>query len=100
MPEYKADEAWKTVRGWFMASAIWFVVAALGGFILASWMVAPELALYNNVSWLVFSRLRPVHTNTMIFGFAGSALMGAMYYYVPHLARTPLYSRRLGQITN
>ena len=98
--EYHPDEAWKTVRGWFMASAIWFVVAALGGFILASWMVAPELGLYNNISWLVFSRLRPVHTNTMIFGFAGSALMGAMFYYVPHLARTPLYSRRLGQITN
>ncbi len=100
MADVISDASWKTVRGWFMASAVWFVVAAVGGFILASWMVAPELPLYNNVSWLVFSRLRPVHTNTMIFGFAGSALMGAMYYYVPHLARTPLYSRRIGQLTN
>lgn len=83
-----------------MASAIWFFIATIGGFFLASWMIAPELPLYKNISWLVFSRIRPVHTNMMIFGFAGSALMGAMYYYVPHLARTPLYSRRIGQITN
>ena len=55
-------------------------------------MVAPDLFLYKNIPWLVFSRVRPVHTNGMIFGFVGSALMGAMYYYVPRLVRAPLYS--------
>ncbi len=68
-------------------------------FILASSMVAPDLFLYKNISWLVFSRVRPVHTNGMIFGFVGSALMGAMYYYVPRLVRAPLYSPRLGRLT-
>ncbi len=62
-------------------------------------MVAPDFVLYKNVSWLVFSRLRPVHTNDMIFGFVGSALMGAMYYFVPHLVRTPLHSRAVGRLT-
>jgi cbb3-type cytochrome c oxidase subunit I len=99
MVTFKTDEAYETICGFFISSAFWFVVFALGGFILASWMIAPDLFLYKNVSWLVFSRVRPVHTNGMIFGFVGSALMGAIYYYVPHLSRTPLYSRSLGRIS-
>ncbi len=99
MPNNKPDEAHKTALAFFVSSACWFVVATIGGFFLASAMVAPDLALYKNIPWLVFSRLRPLHTNMMIFGFVGSALVGAMFYYVPHLSRTPLYCRRLGRIT-
>ncbi len=99
MVTFKSDEAYETICGFFLSSAIWFVVFALGGFILASWMIAPDLFLYKNVSWLVFSRVRPVHTNGMIFGFVGSALMGAIHYYVPHLTGAPLYSRFLGRLT-
>lgn len=99
MATFKTDEAYRTVAGFFLSSAVWFVIFAVGGFLLASWMIAPDLFLYKNISWLVFSRLRPVHTNGMIFGFVGTALMGAIYYYVPRLCRTPLYSRFLGRIT-
>jgi cytochrome c oxidase cbb3-type subunit I len=99
MLRFKTDEAYEAICGFFLSSAVWFVIFALGGFLLASWMIAPDLFLYKNISWLVFSRLRPVHTNGMIFGFVGSALMGALYYYVPHLARTPLYSRFLARLT-
>ena len=76
MMDLETNETYRargTVAGFFLSSAIWFVVFALGGFILASWMVAPDLFLYKNISWLVFSRVRPVHTNGMIFGFVGSA---------------------------
>ena len=99
MASFKSDEAYETICGFFLSSAVWFVISALAGFILASWMIAPDLFLYKNVPWLVFSRVRPVHTNGMIFGFVGSALIGAIYYYVPHLARTPLWSRSLGKVT-
>jgi cytochrome c oxidase cbb3-type subunit I len=99
MPDVKTDETYKTVRGFFLASAIYFVIAALAGVILASWMVAPDFPLYKNVPWLLFSRVRPAHTNLMIFGFVGSALMGAVFYFVPRLSRVHLYSRRLGRIT-
>ncbi len=96
---FNTDEASETIAGFFLSSAVWFVIFALGGFLLASWMIAPDLFLYKNISWLVFSRLRPVHTNGMIFGFVGSALMGAVYYYVPHMCRAPIHSRSLGRIT-
>ena len=93
------DDAYRTIAGFFLSSAVWFVVFALGGFILASSMVAPDLFLYKNIPWLMFGRVRPVHTNGMIFGFVGSALMGAMYYYVPRLVRAPLYSPLMGRLT-
>ena len=83
--------------GFFLSSVFWFFVAAIGGLLLASAMVAPELRLYKNVSWLVFGRLRPIHTNMMIFGFVGSALIGSVYYVVPRLVRTTLYSSLMGR---
>ena len=99
MPTIEIDETYRPTAGFFLSSAVWFVVFALGGFLLASSMVAPDLFLYKNIPWLVFSRVRPVHTNGMIFGFVGSALMGAMYYYVPRLVRAPLYSPFIGRLT-
>ena len=100
MTESGHDATYETVKGFFISSACWFVVATLGGLFLASSMVAPDFFLYKNISWLVFGRIRPVHTNMMIFGFVGSALVGSIYYYVPHLARRPLFSRRLGRAAN
>ncbi len=86
------------VAGFFISSACWFAVAGLAGLFLASAMVAPDFAFYKNISWLVFGRVRPMHTNMMIFGFVGSALLGSIYYYVPHLARKPLHSLTLGRV--
>ena len=100
MVRFREDDAYETARGFFLSSACWFVAAAFVGLFLASWMVAPDFVLYKNVSWLVFSRLRPVHTNTMIFGFVGSGLVGAACYFVPHLVRAPLHSRAVGRLTN
>ena len=99
MPTIHIDETYRPTAGFFLSSAFWFFIFTLGGFLLASSMVAPDLFLYKNISWLVFSRVRPAHTNGMIFGFVGSALIGAMYYYVPRLVRAPLYSPRLGRLT-
>jgi cytochrome c oxidase cbb3-type subunit 1 len=93
------DEQYRPVAVFFLSSAFWFFLATIGGLFLAAAMVAPDLPLYKNVSWLVFGRLRPVHTNMMIFGFVGSALLGSMYFAVPRLARTSLYSHRIARIS-
>jgi cytochrome c oxidase cbb3-type subunit I len=47
----------------------------------------------------VLSRIRPMHTNTVIFGFVGTSLFGAGFYLVPTLTRTSLYSERLGKLS-
>ncbi|MEM5790288.1 MAG: cbb3-type cytochrome c oxidase subunit I, partial [Syntrophobacteraceae bacterium] len=84
-----------TAKLFFLSSAVWFVVGTLEGLTCATNMVHPDLL--GGVPWLVFSRLRPMHTTTMIFGFVGSALIGASYYMLPSILRTPLWSERLGK---
>ena len=64
------------------------------GFTAALELVAPDLL--GNISWLVFGRVRQVHTNLVMFGFVGSALLGGAHYLVPSLLRTNLYSERIG----
>jgi cytochrome c oxidase cbb3-type subunit I len=86
------------VAGYFLSSAFWFVAGTLAGLLLAASMIAPQFSLYENVPWLVFGRLRPVHTNIMIFGFVGSALLGCAYHYVPRLVRQSLYSAAMGRV--
>ena len=85
------------VAGFFLSSVFWFFLATIGGLFLASAMVAPDLPVYKNISWLVFGRVRPMHTNMMIFGFVGSALIGSAYYVVPSLVRGTLYNVAMGR---
>jgi cytochrome c oxidase cbb3-type subunit I len=93
------EDQYRPVAAFFLSSAFWFVLATAGGLFLASAMIAPDLPLYRNVPWLVFGRVRPMHTNMMIFGFVGSSLLGAIYYIVPRMVRTALYSSLTGRLT-
>jgi len=90
-------QAHTTVKGYFLSSACWLVVGTVGGFIGAVELVAPDLL--GNIPWLVFGRIRQVHTNVNMFGFVGTGLLGAAHYLVPTLLRTSLYSERLGRLT-
>ena len=76
------------------AGAVWFVVGTLYGLFSAIHLMAPDAL--GNIGVLVFGRTRPVHVNTVIFGFVAPVLVGCALYYVPALLRTPLWSERLG----
>jgi cytochrome c oxidase cbb3-type subunit 1 len=91
------NEPYGTVKTFFLSSAFWFVIATAVGFIDATHLAAPELL--GNIPWLVFGRSRAMHTNLVIFGFVGSALLGAAFYMVPTLVRAPLFSERLGKLS-
>ena len=95
--EFLKVEAHGTVKAYFLSSAIWFVIGTMEGLIDATHMAAPEFL--GNISWLVFGRLRPMHTTTVIFGFVGTALLGAAHYMIPTLLRVPLYSERIGKLS-
>ena len=95
MPLLK-DEQYGTTKGFFISSAAWMVAGTLAGLIGAIELVAPDLL--GNLPWIVFGRIRQVHTNLVMFAFVGSALLGAVHYIVPTLLRTPLYSERLGKL--
>jgi len=78
------------VRKFFIATVIWGVVGMLVGVIIAlqlAWWPA-------NLSWpyTTFSRLRPLHTNAVIFAFAGNAVFCAIYYSMQRLLKVRMWS--------
>ena len=80
-----------------VAGAAWFVVGALYGMVSAIHLVSPEF--FSNIPWLVFGRGRPIHVNTMLYGFTGTMLIGCGLYYLPALLRTRLWSEPLGWVS-
>ena len=86
-----------TAKGFILTSACWMFVGTLFGLLGATELIAPDLT--ENIGWLVFGRIRPVHINIVLFGFVTPGLLGAAFYYVPRLLRTGIYSEKLGVFT-
>jgi cbb3-type cytochrome c oxidase subunit I len=80
-----------------LAASAWIVLGVLMGLTLALQFVFPDL--FRGVSWLVFSRLRQEHTNTVMFAFLSGGMMGIWLYIVPRLTGRQLWSERLGNFT-
>jgi cytochrome c oxidase cbb3-type subunit 1 len=85
------------VRGFAVMSVIYGVVGMLVGVIIAAQLAWPELNM--GVEWLVYSRLRPLHTSAVIFAFGGSALFAASYYVVQRTCHTKLFAGKLAWFT-
>ena len=81
------------VRKFVIATVVWGVVGMAVGVLIAFQLVFPELNF--DTSWLTFSRLRPLHTNAVIFAFGGCALMGTSFYVVQRTCQARLISDKL-----
>jgi cytochrome c oxidase cbb3-type subunit I/II len=85
------------IAGRFVAATIvWGLVGMLAGVWAALELAAP--ALNFEAPMLTFGRLRPVHTNVLIFGFAGNAIFAAVYYSAQRLLKVRLPGRVLGHL--
>ena len=83
---------------WFLYTAIlFFLVTITIGLIMAIKFVAPEFL--GGIAALGFGRLRPTHTNGVLFGWLLAADMGLCFYLVPRLAGVKLFSEKLGMAT-
>ena len=82
-----------TVKKFIYATIIWGVVGMLVGVLLAFMFLFPNLTY--GVEWLSFGRLRPLHTNAVIFAFIGNALFAGVYYSLQRLLKARLYSNFL-----
>ncbi|MCB2018074.1 MAG: cbb3-type cytochrome c oxidase subunit I, partial [Hydrogenophaga sp.] len=85
------------VRGFAIMSVIYGVVGMLVGVIIAAQLTWPELNM--GIEWITYGRLRPLHTNAVIFAFGGSALFATSYYIVQRTCHTPLFSNALAWFT-
>ncbi|MFY3631003.1 cbb3-type cytochrome c oxidase subunit I, partial [Achromobacter xylosoxidans] len=67
------------------------------GVFLAAQLVWPQLNF--DTAWLSYGRLRPLHTNAVIFAFGGSALFATSYYVVQRTCQTRIFCDRLAAFT-
>jgi cytochrome c oxidase cbb3-type subunit 1 len=88
---------YKVVRQFALMTLVWGVVGMLVGVIIAAQLCWP--ALNFDVPWLTFGRLRPLHTNAVIFAFGGSALFATSYYVVQRTCHARLFSDGLAAFT-
>ena len=73
---------YKVVRQFAIMTVVWGIVGMLVGVIIAAQLLWPDFALWDGVSWLSYGRLRPLHTNAVIFAFGGCALFATSYHVV------------------
>ena len=88
---------YKVVRQFALMSVVWAIVGMLVGVVLAAQLIWPEITF--NMPWLSYGRLRPLHTNAVIFAFGGSALFAASYYVVQRTCHTRLFCDTLAAFT-
>ena len=82
----------KKIITWYLGAAVvWLVLGTLTGQYLGMKFVWPEM---DTVSWLSFGRLRPVHTNTVFWGWASLAMIGLAYFVVARTSNTVIHSYR------
>lgn len=81
----------------FIYATIAYGVVGMGvGLLLALLFIFPNLT--DGISWLSFGRLRPLHTNAVIFAFVGNAIFAGVYYSLQRLLKTRMYSDVLSNI--
>ncbi|MCM8611511.1 cytochrome-c oxidase, cbb3-type subunit I [Accumulibacter sp.] len=95
MSETQSTYNYRVVRQFAVMTVIWGIVGMLVGVIIAAQLVWPEL----NLGFLHFGRLRPLHTNAVIFAFGGCALFATSYYVVQRTCHTRLFSDGLAAFT-
>jgi cytochrome c oxidase cbb3-type subunit I len=88
---------YKVVRQFAIMTVVWGVVGMLVGVIIAAQLMFPDMT--HGISWLSYGRLRPLHTNAVIFAFGGSALFATSYYVVQRTCHARLFSDRLAGFT-
>ncbi|SEH66835.1 cytochrome c oxidase cbb3-type subunit I/II [Paenimyroides aquimaris] len=86
----------KIVKKFLYASIFFGVVGMLVGLLLAVMFIFPNIT--DNIPWLSFGRLRPLHTNAVIFAFVVNAIFGGVYYSLQRLLKTRMYSDLLSNI--
>jgi len=92
----QATYNYKVVRQFAVMTVIWGIVGMLVGVIIAAQLVWPELSV---VEWLSYGRLRPLHTNAVIFAFGGCALFATSYYSVQRTNHSSLFLPKLASFT-
>jgi len=84
-------------RNFFYTAVLWMAIGMSFGLFAAVLLIFPDLVKGIPVlEYFTFGRVRPVHTNLVLFGWLSGAYFATLFYMVPRLSGTPLWSERLG----
>ncbi len=83
----------KVVRQFTVMTVVWGIIGMTVGALIAAQLIWP--ALNFGLPWLAYGRLRPLHTNAVIFAFGGCALMGTSFYVVQRTCHARLFGDKL-----
>ncbi|TJZ50780.1 cytochrome-c oxidase, cbb3-type subunit I [Sphingobacterium olei] len=86
----------KIVRDFGIATIIWGIIGMSVGLLIACQLIWPELNFLNQ--YTTFGRVRPVHTNAVIFAFVGNAIFMGVYYSMQRVLKARMFSDVLGKI--
>lgn len=85
----------RITRAFGTASFVWGLVGMLVGIIIALQLIYPSL---NLGPWLTFGRLRPLHTNAVIFAFVGNGIFMGVYYSLQRLVKARMWNDTLSWV--
>jgi cytochrome c oxidase cbb3-type subunit 1 len=94
---YPETYNYKVVRQFSVMTIVWGIVGMAVGCLIAAQLAWP--ALNFDIPWLSFGRLRPLHTNAVVFAFGGCALFATSYYVVQRTCHVRLISDKLAAFT-
>ena len=94
LQQFKYDN--KITKYFIIATVVFGLVGMLVGLIIATQLFLPELNL--GLQYTTFGRLRPLHTNAIIFAFVGNAMFAGVYYSMQRLLKTRMFSDMLSWI--
>ncbi len=86
----------KIVKNFLYATIFWGLIGMIVGLLLAFLFLFPNLT--DGISWLSFGRLRPLHTNAVIFAFVGNAIFAGVYYSSQRLLKARMFNDVLSKI--
>ena len=86
----------RIVRNFAIATMVFGIVGMLVGLLVAIQLYEPAANLGNQ--YTSFGRIRPLHTNAIIFAFVGNAMFAGIYYSMPRLLKTPMFNRMLSWV--
>lgn len=84
------------VKKFINATIFWGLIGMSVGLLLAFMFLFPNLT--DGISWLSFGRLRPLHTNAVIFAFVGNAIFAGVYYSTQRLLKARMWSDFLSNL--
>jgi len=86
----------KIVRDFGIAAVVWGLVGMLAGLLVATQLIWPEMNFLTQ--YTTFGRVRPVHTNAVIFAFVGNAIFMGVYYSLQRVLKARMFSDALSRV--